>query len=317
MLGYGFRDYPAVGSFFQGRPPSFELGRSIYSVRYFDRPSFGASELGYYITDKVVNILEETIGDPGTTKNPMWLRTEDGWIHGAYIQPVQNKLNDPVGEIPPGGILVEVTVPYTQAYFSDKNTWKRGYRFYYKSTHWAHHVFSGVNNLVWYKLLDDRNGGYFFAEARHLRPVNPEDLTPISPGVPGKRIEVDLTRQYVTAYEGNKPVFVTRTATGYFEGDTPIGDFIIERKQPSRHMATEAGGDPFDLPGVPWVCYISWTGVSLHGTYWHNNYGVPQSHGCINLKPEAALWIYRWSEPTVPLSEDYVETEHGTKVTIY
>jgi len=59
-------------------------------------------------------------------------------------------------------------------------------------------------------------------------------------------------------------------------------------------MASNLQGNEFDLPGVPWVCYISWTGVSFHGTYWHNNYGTPQSHGCINLTPEAAKWIYRW-----------------------
>jgi lipoprotein-anchoring transpeptidase ErfK/SrfK len=82
-------------------------------------------------------------------------------------------------------------------------------------------------------------------------------------------------------------------------------------------MATETVGNPFDLPGVPWVCYISWTGVSLHGTYWHNNFGVPQSHGCINLTPEAALWLYRWSDPFVPPGEDYIETDNGTQVTIY
>lgn len=317
LLSLGFRDYPPLGNYFQGRSPTFGMGRTVYSIRYYNRPSFSSSELGYYITDSVVNIKEETIGDPGNTKNPMWLRTDEGWVHGAYIQPVKNDLNTPVLDIPAKGLLLEVTVPFTQSYNDNKGSWKRGYRFYYQSTHWAYQAFTGINGVVWYKLLDDRNGGYYYVEAQHLRPVQPQELTPISPGVPGKRIEVDLSRQYVTAYEGNRPVFVTRTATGYFEGDTPLGDFVIERKQPSRHMATEAGGDPFDLPGVPWVCYISWTGVSLHGTYWHNNYGVPQSHGCINLTPEAALWVYRWSDPIVPPDEDYVESDHGTPVTVF
>jgi lipoprotein-anchoring transpeptidase ErfK/SrfK len=154
-------------------------------------------------------------------------------------------------------------------------------------------------------------------EAPHLRPVTAEELSPISQDVRDKRIEIDLTRQRLTAIENGRPVFTTPTATGYFEGDTPIGEFIVERKQPTRHMASNLEGNEFDLPGVPWVCYISWTGVSFHGTYWHNNYGAPQSHGCINLTPEAAKWVYRWTNPFVPIEEDYVETDHGTRVIIY
>jgi hypothetical protein len=102
----------------------------------------------------------------------MWLRTDEGWVHGAYVQPVKNEINSPVLEIPAKGLLLEVTVPFTQSYHDDKGSWKRGYRFYYKSTHWAHQVFTGVNGIVWYKLLDDRNGGYYFAEAQHFRPLN-------------------------------------------------------------------------------------------------------------------------------------------------
>ena len=82
-------------------------------------------------------------------------------------------------------------------------------------------------------------------------------------------------------------------------------------------MASNSPGNEFDLPGVPWVCYISWTGVSFHGTYWHNNYGTPQSHGCINLTPEAAKWVYRWCEPEIKIAEDYIEAENGTLVRIY
>lgn len=317
LLGYGFRDFPASGYLLQGHAPSFDLGRTVYSIRYYNRPSISSTEIGYYNTDSVVNILEETIGDPGNTKNPLWLRTDDGWIHGAYVQPVKNELNTPLKTIPANGLLVEVSVPYTQSYFDNKGSWKRGYRFYYKSTHWAYQVFSGINDVVWYKLLDDKKGGSFFVDARHLRPIKAEELTPISPGVPGKRIEVDLTRQYVAAYEGDRPVFVSRTATGVVEGTTPKGKYTVERKQPSSHMSAETEGDPFDLPGVPWVSYVFWNGVALHGTYWHNNYGVPQSHGCINLTPEDALWIYRWSEPYAPVEKDYVESDQGTPVTIF
>jgi lipoprotein-anchoring transpeptidase ErfK/SrfK len=214
-------------------------------------------------------------------------------------------------------MLFEVTVPYTQAWLTSENNWKRAYRFYYGSTYWATYAFEGVTGDIWYQVIDDRYDEIYVVKAEDFRPVMAEELTPISPGVENKKVIVDLDRQRVIAYENNRPVFTTRIATGYFEGDTPKGEFIVERKQPSRHMASTLQGNEFDLPGVPWVCYISWTGVSLHGTYWHHNYGTPQSHGCINLTPEAAKWVYRWTEPFVPVEEDYVESENGTRVVVY
>jgi lipoprotein-anchoring transpeptidase ErfK/SrfK len=316
-IGYSFRDFPPGGDPASKRPPSFALGRSVYSLRYYDKPSFSSNELGFYVTDAVFDIREERVGDPEPTHNPIWLRSDDGWLHSSYVQPVENKLNTPVWDLPPKGKLFEVTVPFTQAWRTSESGWKRVYRFYYASTHWVFYVFSGVNGTNWYQVLDDRSGDFYMVQAEHLRPVEAQELTPISAQVKDKLVEVDLTKQRLIAYEGKKPIFTTRIATGYFEGDTPLGEFRVERKQPSRHMASTLVGNEFDLPGVPWVCYISWTGVSIHGTYWHNNYGTPQSHGCINLNPKAAKFIYRWCDPFVPVDDDYVETEEGTRVIVY
>jgi len=316
-LGMGFRDFPPGGDPLAKRPPPFDLGRTVYSLRYYRHPSESSEELGFYNTDAVVNVHQQSIGDPEPVHNPIWLKTDDGWLHSAYVQPVQNMLNTPVLDIPHGGMLVEVSVPYVQAWESTSKGWKRTYRFYYGSTYWVHEAFKMDTGQVWYKILDDRRSMYHFALGENFRIVQPHELEPISPGVAGKRLEVDLARQRVIAYEGNQPVYAARTATGYFEGDTPLGEYRVERKQPTRHMASDFGGNPFDLPGVPWVCYISWTGVSLHGTYWHNNYGTPQSHGCINLSPKDSLWLFRWTEPFVPFGEDYVETDQGTPVLIY
>jgi lipoprotein-anchoring transpeptidase ErfK/SrfK len=272
--------------------------------------------MGYYVTDTVVNIHEQRIGDPRPTHNPVWLRTDDGWLHSAYVQPVESHLNEPVEDIPYKGMLFEVTVPYSQVWDTSEGNWKRAYKIYFGSTYWVNFSFMGANGEAWYQIYDDLDKNYYVTPAKNLRPVAAEELTPISPDVLDKKVVVDLTRQRLTAYESSKPVFTSRIATGYFEGDTPLGEFRVERKQPSRHMASNLEGNEFDLPGVPWVCYIAWTGVSLHGTYWHNNYGTPQSHGCINLNPKAALWLYRWTDPYVPFDEDYVETENGTRVIV-
>ena len=82
---------------------------------------------------------------------------------------------------------------------------------------------------------------------------------------------------------------------------TPVGNFITYHKRPTRHMANgDIASNGFDFPGVPWVLYITEGGISFHGTYWHNDYGIPHSHGCINMTPQAAKWLYRWTMPTVP-----------------
>ena len=104
VLGYGFRDFPPGGDPAAKRPPSFRLGRTVYSLRYYDRPSFSSNEIGYYVTDTIVNIYEERIGDPEPVHNPIWVRTDDGWLHSSYVQPVYEKFNEPVWAIPAGGM---------------------------------------------------------------------------------------------------------------------------------------------------------------------------------------------------------------------
>jgi len=315
-IGIGFRDFPPGGDPAIKRAPSFSLGRTIYSLRYYEQPSLESKELGFYNRDTIITILEEKAGAPSLSSNSIWLRTKDGWLQAGLVQPVREMRNTPVSKVPNGGMLCEVTAPFTQAWDYNR-AWRRFYRCYYGGTYWVTRVFNGVNNSIWYEIYDERQKDFYAVDAQDLRPIAATELTRISPDVKDKRIEIDLTKQRLVAFEYGKPVFSTRTATGLFEGTTPIGEFTIERKQPSRHMASNLEGNEFDLPGVPWVCYISWTGVSFHGTYWHNNYGYPQSHGCINLTPEAAKWVYRWSDPFVPFDEDYVETKNGTKVVVY
>jgi lipoprotein-anchoring transpeptidase ErfK/SrfK len=83
-------------------------------------------------------------------------------------------------------------------------------------------------------------------------------------------------------------------------------------------MATgNLANNGFDLPGIPWVSYITERGVAFHGTYWHNDYGKPRSHGCINLTSQAAKWIFRWTLPSLLPHEQYVYDEFATQVDIY
>jgi lipoprotein-anchoring transpeptidase ErfK/SrfK len=136
-----------------------------------------------------------------------------------------------------------------------------------------------------------------------------------------KRIAVYLGGQYVTAYESGQPVFTVRVSTGgiFRSGryTTPIGNFTTYYKRPTRHMASgDVAADGYDLPGVPWVSYITESGIGFHGTYWHNEFGRPRSHGCINLTPQSAKWLYRWTLPAVHPAEESAYQEGGTRVEI-
>ena len=101
---------------------------------------------------------------------------------------------------------------------------------------------------------------------------------------------------------------------------TPPGSYKTFWKKPSRHMSSVAPAilGPYDLPGVPFVSYITLTGYAFHGVYWHNDFGRPRSHGCINLKPEEARWLFRWTQPSVAVNAyERMTQNYGTRVEIF
>jgi lipoprotein-anchoring transpeptidase ErfK/SrfK len=86
----------------------------------------------------------------------------------------------------------------------------------------------------------------------------------------------------------------------------------------SKHMGNgevTADIDAYELPGVPWTTFFAPHGVALHGTYWHTNYGMMMSHGCVNLRPEESKWIFRWTTPVVQ-PDTWEQTGYGTLVIV-
>jgi LysM repeat protein len=115
---------------------------------------------------------------------------------------------------------------------------------------------------------------------------NPAPVTP--PVVGGQRwIDIDLGSQTLTAYDGNTPVFNTLVSTG-LAFPTPVGTYHILYKLRAQRMT----GPGYDLPNVPWVMYFTNRGHAIHGAYWHNNFGSPMSHGCVNMRVSEAQWLY-------------------------
>ncbi len=123
----------------------------------------------------------------------------------------------------------------------------------------------------------------------------------------GRRwIDVSILRQSLTAYEGRKPVYVTLVSTGADGlGDpktthsTIQGAFLIHTKHVSVTMDDDRIDDAFDFRDVPFVQYFT-EGFALHAAYWHDDFGTPRSHGCVNLAPKDAAWLFGWTDPQVP-----------------
>ncbi len=140
-----------------------------------------------------------------------------------------------------------------------------------------------------------------------------------------KHIYIDLTNQKLFAKEGDKTIYEFLISSGKW-GRTPTGDFVTWVKLRYTRMTggNKAIGTFYDLPNVPYTMYFAnseipkWRGYGIHGAYWHNNFGHPMSHGCINMKPEEAGLLYAWANPQTGDNSVYVDADNpGTPVTIY
>jgi lipoprotein-anchoring transpeptidase ErfK/SrfK len=127
-------------------------------------------------------------------------------------------------------------------------------------------------------------------------PPPPAPVVPAFPGIPdgvGNRerwIEVNLTHQTVSAYEGSTLIRSFIVSTGTWQYPTVTGQYRIYVKYPFADMS----GPGYYLPDVPNVMYF-YKGYGLHGTYWHNNFGTPMSHGCVNFTIPDSAWIFQFA----------------------
>lgn len=159
----------------------------------------------------------------------------------------------------------------------------------------------------WYKIVfdewlrhPDRVEGDWYVAADHVQAVDEEILDEPEAGEEGaeKHIVVNLSEQKLYAYEGEELFMEEPVSTGSVGAVTPRGTFTVFYRTPSRYMQgpiPEITEDDYDLPGVPWDLYFTQSGAVIHGAYWHDNFGLNWSHGCINLPPEKAKKLYAWT----------------------
>jgi hypothetical protein len=158
-----------------------------------------------------------------------------------------------------------------------------------------------VGGVLHYEMKD---GGW--VDDRHAGRVDPAKKMPAWGKNGEKWIDINITKQVLVAYEGTKAVFATLVSSGESGLDDPEtskatkrGIFRIHTKYVTVTMDSNVVGEEFELRDVPYVQYFE-DGYALHGAYWHDRFGQPKSHGCVNLAPEDARRLFHWTEPQVP-----------------
>jgi lipoprotein-anchoring transpeptidase ErfK/SrfK len=328
-------------------PDSPRLGRLTATLDLVSAPRVDYPSIGKLYPDTVVPWLRETVAQTNDTNviNQRWVETPQGYLYSAYVQPVGNRPNTPLQSLPAGqsGFWAEVTVPYVDFVLENEapsspwikfaKEWNLPTRLYYSQVMWVDQVkVSEVTGNIIYR-INERYGSYgdvFWAEGAAFRPLTAEEITPINPNVDPneKRIVVNLTYQTLSCFESQNEVYFCRVSSGKkwdAQGNvtdtwsTPLGDgHRTWRKIISVHMAGGTVDAGYDTPGVSWDTFFSGSGVAIHSTFWHNNFGTARSHGCVNVLPDDAKWVFRWTTPevTLELGDITVGMPGGTQVDV-
>ena len=284
----------------------------IKSEPYWDAPSVATAW-----RDDVYEFKKEVIAkqiDP-LRINQRWVETEQGYIYAQYVQKTKHIPQEPLAELPQTpsgerGMWVEIVTPYTGMTFArpPAQTWVRETidpRIYYSQIFWAFDVRTNPETGKTEYCLKQLYGALpdeYWIDATVCRQIMPEEISPIHPDAEDKHILVDLLYQTLSCYEGDEEVFFSKVTTGWKdqegEWQTPLGTHTIWRKILSTHMSgTIVGG--YDLSGIGWTTLFDNHGAAIHATYWHNEFGIPGSHGCVNMLPEDAKWVWRWTQPQI------------------
>ena len=336
-----FRPFPglALPEFSQAD----KLGRiTVGKMDVYLRPEANSQSVGALYEDNIVPWIREVVGSTPGRINQRFLEIPSGFVWGGYVQPVWNQANIPVTNLPTKslgqGMWVEVTVPYVDLILDNppaRAPWLQYQmsinlpaRFYYSQIVWTDQIRADESGQVWYRLNEKYGSGdIFWGQAEAFRVLSAEDVSPINPDAQDKRIIVRIWDQTLSCFEGNTEVHFAKISSGALYDAwgnrvdawaTPVGELPIWRKAISLPLSGGSASAGWNLPAAGWVSLFVGTGVAIHSTYWHNNYGEPSSRGCVNSSPEDAKWVFRWSQPQVMYApgDITVEWPGGTKIIV-
>ena len=307
-------------------PDGEHLGRvTVAGLPLMSRPTPDGQTIRKLFEDEIVVIQRRVVGQQPYRINQTWIETPEGYVWSPAVQPVWNRPNIPIRDLPETslgpGMWTEVTVPFVELVLDNPparapwlnyriSTLGLPLRFFYSQIVWVDQVREDESGQVWYRLNEKYGSGdLFWARAEAFRPLTPEEMSPLSSEVEEKRIVVNITYQTMSCFEGNTEVYFAKVSTGALYNaagervdawGTPIGEHRIWRKAVSLPLSGGSASAGWSLPAVGWISLFVGSGVAFHSTYWHNNYGEPTSRGCVNCAPDDAKWVYRWTLPHVP-----------------
>ncbi len=332
-------------------PASDLIGRVLENgIRLRSQPN-GDDTIGTVIAEMPADTLVEwgrqVVGTVTGLSNQRFVETPQGYIYSSVLQPTRNIPNTPTSEMPAGqnGFWAEVTVPYidlahdgvvASPWMQDHIAYNFPPRLYYGQVVWIDRVRT-ENGFVEYRWNEDVPHGYgygaygefFWGDGAGFKILTDADVAPINPDVDPneKKIDANLDYQTLSCYEGTTEVYFCRISSGLGidlstgqpsdELATPVGNLLTHWKIMSLNMTAGTFQSGYSTPAVPWSTMISGDGVAIHGAFWHNAFGEKRSHGCINVTPEDAKWIFRWTTPSVSLTQSEVRVslpDHGTIV---
>jgi len=319
-------------------PQGENLGRVVvtpnfYSTEIKSQPNSLAATVRNAPQDEVIAWNRMVLGSNNFGgMNKSWYETSEGYIYAPHMIPVQNLPNQPLSAIPDGkpGFWAEVTVPYVDLQLVTAPAspavkfaleTAQPVRLYYGQVVWLDQVGPDASGVMAYRFNEAPGRGYgygdiFLADGAAFKPLTEADVAPINPEVDPaiKRVIIDATaeRQTLSCYEGDREVYYCRISSGYGERfSTPVGGQAVAWKLISIHMAANTGSDSgYDTMAVPWPVFFNTNaGAAVHGVFWHNDFGVRRSHGCVNLLPEDAKWVFRWTHPAITLEQSETRLE--------
>ena len=301
--------------------PLLPFGRVVVpELEIFAAPQRDAAILRRVSFDDLLPLRARVTGDAVQPHNDKWFALEDGYVYSSLVQPVQDMHNDPQPGFAKQGFWGDVTAPFIDARVAAASDARVAKRLYFGSVYRVIDASVDADGAWWYRLhYGVSRGPGPWVPAENVRRFDPAaDLSPLSPDVKDKRIEVDLPTQIMTAYENGRAVLRVMVSTGTGRLFTPIGNYRVFRKAPGQRLVGGWGSGYYDLPGVPFVTYFTYNGVAIHGAYWHNDFGTMRSHGCVNVPVDVARWFWRWTTPAAPqeASDIWFRPAQGTPVRV-
>ena len=325
-------------------PAAERLGRvNVGKVEIKIRPNADSQTVSVLYEDAIVEWAREVVGTNAYRNNQRYVETPEGYIWAPYLQPVRNIPNQPDQSLPDSsrgpGMWVEVSVPYVDLTLANPPARSPGLRnriennlpsrLYYSQITWVDQTRLAQDGRILYRVNEPFGsyGDIYWASGEAFRPLTTNEVAPINPNGAEKRIEVNIRRQTLSCFEGRKEVYFCRISSGALwdawgnavdAWATPLGKYPIWRKLISLHMSGGSSGGGWDLPAIAWTSLFAENGVAIHSTFWHNNFGEPMSHGCVNASPDDAKWIFRWTLPTIPLDpgDETIPWPGGTAVEV-